>query len=67
MIVWTRGDYTIVSKRLEQGRFALPESTDAARVELDIHDFVLLPEGIWDLGRQSPRWEPSQHRRHDAE
>ncbi|MBK8011001.1 MAG: IS66 family insertion sequence element accessory protein TnpB [Deltaproteobacteria bacterium] len=68
MIVWTRGGYTIVAKRLERGTFALPEATDAACVELDIHELVLLLEGIgWDRGRQSPRWEPSQHRRHDAE
>ncbi|MBK8015091.1 MAG: IS66 family insertion sequence element accessory protein TnpB [Deltaproteobacteria bacterium] len=30
MIVWTRGGYTIVAKRLERGRFAIPEATDAA-------------------------------------
>ena len=59
MIVWTRGGYTIVAKRLERGTFALPEATDAACVELDIHELVLLLEGIgWDRGRQSPRWEP---------
>ena len=68
MILWTRGGYTIVAKRLERGTFALPEATDAACVELDIHELVLLLEGIgWDRGRQSPRWEPSQHRRYDAE
>ena len=67
MIVWTRGGYTIVAKRLERGTFALPE-VDAACVELDIHELALLLEGIgWDRGRQSPRWEPFQHRRNDAE
>ncbi|MBK8013949.1 MAG: IS66 family insertion sequence element accessory protein TnpB [Deltaproteobacteria bacterium] len=67
MIVWTRGGYTIVAKRLERGRFALPKAADAACVELDSHELVLLLEGIGlDRGRQSPRREPSQHRRHDA-
>ncbi|MBK8013956.1 MAG: IS66 family insertion sequence element accessory protein TnpB [Deltaproteobacteria bacterium] len=68
MIVWTRGGYTIVAKRLERGTFALPEAADAVCVELDIHELALLLEGItWDRGRQSPRCEPSQHSRHGAE
>ena len=46
MIVWTRGGYTIVAKRLERGTFALPEA-DAACVELDIHELALLLEGNW--------------------
>lgn len=68
MIVWTRGGYTIVGKRLERGTFTLPEAKEAVCVELDIHELTLLLEGIeWDRGRQSPRWEPSQHRRERAE
>lgn len=66
MIVWTRGGYTIVAKRLERGTFAIPKAANAACVELDIHELALLLEGIgWNGGRQSPRWEPSQHRRRD--
>ena len=40
MLVWTRGGFTIVHKRLERGRFTFPERVraDAVRVEIDAHE-----------------------------
>ena len=65
LILWTRGGFTVVAKRLERGTFTLPQSAgDQACVELDIHELAFLLEGVsWEGRRLSPRWEPSQHRR----
>ena len=65
LILWTRGGFTIVAKRLERGTFGWPEaSSDGTYVEIDIHELALLLEGIsLKSHRLSPRWEPSQHRR----
>lgn len=65
LLLWTRGGFTVVAKRLERGTFTLPESKDGdACVELDIHELAFLLEGVsWEDRRLSPRWEPSQHRR----
>ncbi|HJL43255.1 MAG TPA: IS66 family insertion sequence element accessory protein TnpB [Myxococcales bacterium LLY-WYZ-16_1] len=64
LILWTRGGFTIVAKRLERGTFSLPKSGDGGCVELDIHELAFLVEGVsWERRRMSPRWEPSQHRR----
>lgn len=65
LIVWTRGGFTILSKRLERGTFSVPEVREsAACVELEIHELTLLLEGV-SLARRrlSPRWEPRQHQR----
>ena len=37
MLVWTRGGFMIVHKRLERGSFAFPERIDAATERADIH------------------------------
>ena len=66
LILWTRGGFTIVAKRLERGTFSLPKTGDGAAhcVELDIHELAFLLEGVsLERRRLSPRWEPSQHRR----
>ena len=65
LILWTRGGFTIVAKRLERGTFSLPDSdSNEVGVEIDIHELALLLEGISLTSRRiSPRWEPSQHRR----
>lgn len=67
LLVWTRGGYTIVHKRLERGRFAFTREVKpgASVVQLDAHELSLLLEGI-ELGqsrgtRASKRWEPPQH------
>jgi transposase len=61
MLVWTRGGFTIVHKRLERGRFTFPArvTAEAARVEIDAHELSMLLEGL-DLAtrRAAVRWNP---------
>jgi transposase len=63
MLLWTRGGFTIVHKRLERGRFTFPDRVcaEAARVEIDAHELAMLLEGL-DLS-SSPsarRWAPQR-------
>jgi transposase len=64
LLVWTRGGFTIVQKRLERGTFAFRKrvTTEATSVELDVHELGMLLEGI-DVkqARVSKRWEPPAH------
>jgi transposase len=64
LLVWTRGGFTIVHKRLERGTFAFPERVKdgATSVVIDVHELGMLLEGI-DVkrGRTSRRWEPPLH------
>ena len=64
LLLWTRGGFTIVHKRLEQGQFAFPQqvTSQAACVPLDAHELGMLLEGI-DMSRVriSRRWEPAMH------
>ncbi len=65
LLVWTRGGYTIIHKRLERGTFAFARqlSTDAKCVQMDVHELTLLLEGITiERGRISKRWEPQRFR-----
>jgi len=61
LLVWTRGGFTIVHKRLERGRFTFPArvSKAASRVEIDAHELSMLLEGL-DLAtaRSAVRWSP---------
>ena len=61
LIVWTRGGFTIVHKRLERGTFTFPArvTADAKSVAIDVHELAMLLEGI-DVSRAKtkPRWEP---------
>lgn len=61
LLMWTRGGFTIVHKRLEVGTFTFVERlrSDAKSVELDVHELSMLLEGI-DVSRArvAPRWEP---------
>jgi transposase len=61
LIVWTRGGFTIVHKRLERGTFTFPARVTATAtcVAIDVHELAMLLEGI-DVARAStkPRWEP---------
>jgi transposase len=65
ILVWTRGGFTIVQKRLERGTFVVParEPSDAATMELDAHELAMLLEGL-ELRRMRarPRWEPARRR-----
>lgn len=64
LLVYTRGGFTIVHKRLERGRFTFPARVagDIASVEIDVHELAMLLEGI-DVrhARTSERWEPAMH------
>ncbi len=61
LIVWTRGGFTVVHKRLERGTFTFPArvTADATSVTLDVHELAMLLEGI-DVShaKTKPRWEP---------
>ena len=60
-IVWTRGGFTIVHKRLERGTFTFPSRVtgDATSVAIDVLELAMLLEGIDASGAKSkPRWEP---------
>ena len=61
LLMWTRGGFTVVHKRLEVGTFTFAARlrSDAKSVELDVHELSMLLEGI-DIQRAriSPRWEP---------
>ncbi len=64
LLVYTRGGFTIVHKRLERGRFTFPArvAEGIASVEIDVHELAMLLEGI-DVrrARASERWEPAMH------
>ena len=66
LLVYTRGGYTIVHKRLEKGTFAFPAGVvdGVASVAIDVHELAMLLEGV-DLARAktSTRWEPPMHAR----
>ena len=61
MLVWTRGGFTIMHKRLERGRFTFPTrvTPESARVEIAAHELAMLLEGLAVTpGRAAQRWEP---------
>lgn len=64
LLLWTRGGFTIVHKRLERGTFAFSAriTAEAASIELDAHELSMLLEGIdASEARASARWEPPAH------
>jgi transposase len=61
LLMWTRGGFTIVHKRLERGTFTFMERlrSDAKSVEIDVHELSMLLERIdVQRARIAPRWEP---------
>ena len=52
LIVWTRGGFTVVHKRLERGTFTFPSrvTADATSIAIDVHELAMLLEGI-DVSR----------------
>jgi transposase len=63
LLVWTRGGFTVVHKRLERGTFAFARQlTDNADcVEIDVHELGMLLEGIdVERAKLSRRWEPAR-------
>jgi transposase len=62
LLLWTRGGYTIVHKRLERGRFTFPDRVGPAttQVEIAAHELSMLLEGLERKpGRSAARWEPA--------
>jgi transposase len=57
LIVWTRGGFTIVHKRLERGTFTFPSrvTADATSVVIDVHELAMLLEGIELEGAKTKR------------
>jgi transposase len=64
LLMWTRGGFTILHKRLEKGTFAFTReiTSEARSVEIDVHELMMLMEGI-DIRRvrASRRWEPPSY------
>jgi transposase len=61
LLLWTRGGFTIVQKRLERGTFAFARqvTAEAKSVQIDAHELAMLLEGIdFTQARASARWEP---------
>ena len=66
LLLYTRGGFTIVHKRLERGTFTFPQrvTPDVVQVEIDVHELSMLLEGIdVSRARTSTRWEPPMHAR----
>jgi transposase len=64
LLLWTRGGFTILAKRLERGTFTFPNRVTSAAesVEVDVHELSMLLEGIdVSRARTSRRWEPPAH------
>lgn len=64
LLLWTRGGFTILHKRLERGQFTFPAQvhSGAACVAIDVHELSMLLEGIdVSRARTSRRWEPPAH------
>lgn len=64
LLLWTRGGFTIVHKRLERGTFSFPQRLEATatHVHIDAHELAMLLEGL-DVraAKSAPRWEPPTH------
>jgi len=63
ILVWTRGGFTIVHKRLERSTFSFAHAItpEARTVEIDVHELSMLLEGIDLRGvRVKSRWEPAR-------
>jgi transposase len=64
LLVYTRGGFTIVHKRLERGTFTFPARVieSVASIEIDVHELAMLLEGI-DVRHThtAARWEPPMH------
>lgn len=61
LLVWTRGGFMVVHKRLERGTFAFTHqlNAEARCVSIDVHELGMLLEGIDVVrGRMSQRWQP---------
>jgi len=59
-LLWNRGGFVMLSKRLEQGRFKMPQvAAGATRVELSALQLSMLLEGMDVVAMPVPKhWEP---------
>jgi transposase len=57
LLVFTRGGFTIVHKRLERGRFAFPArvAEGVASVAIDVHELAMLLEASMFVGHAALR------------
>lgn len=65
MLLFTRGGFTIVHKRLERGTFAFAADVtpDSRSAEIDAHELAMLLEGIEvRTARLAKRWTPPSKR-----
>lgn len=63
MLVWTRGGFTIVQKKLEVGTFAFARALTegVGRVEVGAHELAMLLEGIDARdAKLARRWAPKK-------
>jgi transposase len=61
LLIWMRGGFTIVHRRLERGRFTFPArvTAESPRVEIDAHELAMLLEGLDATTKRSGvRWDP---------
>jgi transposase len=61
ILMWTRGGFTIVAKRLERGRFTFPDRVldGGSSVEIEGHELSMLLEGLEPAStRSAARWSP---------
>ena len=60
ILTWDRGGFVLWYKRLERGRFKLPQvDEDEAVVQLESSELSMLVEGIdYSRVRKPPRWGP---------
>lgn len=64
ILFWDRGGFVLYYKRLEQGRFRVPQVTaDATSVAIDATELAMLLDGIDVVAVKRPRrWEPPANR-----
>lgn len=60
ILVWDKGGFLLIYKRLERGKFRFPTATSPNR-ELDSTALTLLLEGLdLELAARAPRWYPNR-------
>jgi len=65
ILMWTRGGFTIIHRRLERGRFSFPSkiNENVACVQIDAHELAMLLEGLVVSPKPTAtRWEPPARR-----
>lgn len=68
ILAWDGGGFLLLYKRLERGRFRMPQvARDATCVQLDSTQLAMLLDGI-DVSqvRRPPRWQPPEQPRQAA-